>query len=131
MAHKGFKRKSFNIKAEWDIAAVCGLYKKIARASLSHWLGGECECCHDTKVVGGSACTHCDGTGLEPIQGGAIEREKVLDMVATHQRNRSSRRCAMRGQLLLHGKMMLFSGIERDGAFGLEQEWAVQIIGAK
>lgn len=82
VARKGFERKWFNIKAEWDIAAAYGLYKKIARASLAHWLGGECEFCHGTKVVAGRACTHCDGTGREPIQGGAIEREKIADMVS-------------------------------------------------
>lgn len=82
VARKGFDRKWMNIKAEWDIKAAYAMYAKIARVSLAHWLGGECECCKGTKVVAGRACTHCDGTGREPVQGGAIEREKVLDMVS-------------------------------------------------
>lgn len=31
----------------------------------------------------------------------------------------------------MHGNKMLFVGIERDGAVGFEQEWAVQVINAK
>jgi len=82
VARKGFERKWMNIKAEWDIKAAYAMYAKIARVSLAHWLGGECECCHGTKIVESRACTHCGGTGREPVQGGAIEREKVLDMVS-------------------------------------------------
>lgn len=82
VARKGFDRKWMNIKAEWDIKAAYAMYAKIARVSLAHWLGGKCECCHGAKVVAGRACNHCDGTGREPVQGGAIEREKVLDMVS-------------------------------------------------
>ena len=34
--------------------------------------------------------------------------------------------------ITMHGNKMLFTGIERDGnGVGFEQEWAVQIIGAK
>jgi len=33
--------------------------------------------------------------------------------------------------ITMHGNKMLFSGIERDGAVGFEQEWAVQVIDAK
>ena len=82
VARKGFERKWMNIKAEWDIKAAYSMYAKIARVSLAHWLGGECECCHGTKIVESRACRHCDGTGREPVLGGAIEREKVLDMVS-------------------------------------------------
>ena len=33
--------------------------------------------------------------------------------------------------ITMHGNKMLFVGIERDGAVGFEQEWAVQVIDAK
>jgi hypothetical protein len=82
VARKGFDRKWMNIKAEWDIKAAYAMYAKIARVSLAHWLGGECQCCNGTKIVESRACSHCNGSGREPVQGGAIEREKVLDMVS-------------------------------------------------
>jgi len=82
VARKGFDRKWINIKYEWDITAAYAMYAKIARVSLAHWLGGECQCCHGTKIVESRACTHCNGTGRELVQGGALEREKVLDMVS-------------------------------------------------
>jgi len=82
VARKGFDRKWMNIKAEWDIKAAYAMYAKIARVSLAHWLGGECECCQGTKIFDHRACVHCGGTGRAPVQGGAIEREKVLDMVS-------------------------------------------------
>lgn len=82
VAHKGFDRKWMNIKAEWDIKAAYAMYAKIARVSLAHWLGGECAVCNGTKITQSRACTHCAGTGREPIQGGAVEKEKVADMVS-------------------------------------------------
>jgi len=82
VARKGFDRKWMNIKHEWDIKAAYAMYAKIARASLAHWLGGECQCCHGTKIVESRACTRCNGSGREPVQGGAIERERVLDMIS-------------------------------------------------
>ncbi|WP_314435907.1 hypothetical protein [Massilia timonae] len=82
VAHKGFDRKWMNIKAEWDIKAAYAMYAKIARVSLAHWLGGECSCCNGTKIVESRACIHCNGTGREPVLGGALEREKVLDMIS-------------------------------------------------
>jgi hypothetical protein len=82
VAHKGFERKWMNIKAEWDIKAAYAMYAKIARVSLAHWLGGECAVCNGTKITASRACTHCTGTGREPIQGGAVEKEKVADMVS-------------------------------------------------
>lgn len=34
--------------------------------------------------------------------------------------------------ITMHGNKMLFAGIERDGnGVGFEQEWAVQVVGAK
>jgi hypothetical protein len=82
VANKGFDRCWMKIKHEWDIKAAYAMYAKIAWVSLAHWLGGECDQCHGTKVCEGRACTHCHGTGKEPIQGGALEREYVADMVS-------------------------------------------------
>ena len=82
VARKGFDRKWLVIQAEWDIKAAYGRYAKIARMSLAHWLGGECGTCNGTKMVERRTCTHCTGTGREPIQGGALEREKIADMVS-------------------------------------------------
>lgn len=80
---KGMDRKWFKIKHEWDIPAAHGIYRKIALHSLAHWLGGECGQCNGTKISAGRACTHCTATpGREPIQGGALERERIADMVS-------------------------------------------------
>jgi DnaJ-class molecular chaperone len=79
---RGLARQWLKIKHEWDIKAAHSMYAKIARVSLAHWLAGQCEECHGTKIAHARACTHCSGTGLEPIQGGAVEREKVADMVS-------------------------------------------------
>jgi len=83
VSKKGFDRKWINIKHEWDIGAAYGIYKKIALHSLAHWLGGECSQCNGTKINAGRACAHCAATpGREPIQGGALERERIADMVS-------------------------------------------------
>lgn len=82
VAEKGFARGWLKIKHEWDIKAAYAMYAKIARMSLAHWLAGECDVCHGTKVHESRACTHCHGTGKEPIQGGAVERELIADMVS-------------------------------------------------
>src|SRR6516225_653504 len=47
---KGRTRGWIKIKHEWDIAAAHAMYRKIALHSLAHWLGGECETCHGTKM---------------------------------------------------------------------------------
>jgi len=82
VTEKGLARQWLKIKAEWDVKAAHGMYAKIARVSLAHWLGGECECCDGTKISAGRACTHCAGTGREPIRGGAMEVERIKDMIS-------------------------------------------------
>ena len=82
VVQKGKDREWFKIKNEWDIKAAHGIYEKIARVSLAHWLQGECEVCNGTKIAAGRACSHCAGTGREPIAGGALEVERVKDMVS-------------------------------------------------
>jgi hypothetical protein len=75
-------RQWLKIKHEWDIKAAHGIYEKIARVSLAHWLQGECEICSGKKTAAGRACSHCAGTGLEPIAGGALEVERIKDMIS-------------------------------------------------
>lgn len=82
VTRKGLDRGWMKIKAEWDIKAAHGMYAKIARMSLAHWLGGECQVCHGTKYIESRSCSHCSGTGLEPIAGGALEVERTKDMVS-------------------------------------------------
>lgn len=82
VARKGFERKWIGIKHTWDIGAAYAMYAKIARVSLAHWLGGECSYCNGTKIVERHACTHCAGTGREPVQGGAMEVERIKDMIS-------------------------------------------------
>jgi hypothetical protein len=79
---KGRDRKWIKIVNPWDINALHGICKKIALHSLAHWLGGECEVCHGTKIASGRACTHCDGTGKEPVKGCALEIERIKDMIS-------------------------------------------------
>lgn len=82
VAKKGFDRGWMKIKFEWDIKAAYAIYAKIARVSLAHWLAGQCVECNGTKIHDGRACTHCAGTGLEPVQGGTLEVERIKDMVS-------------------------------------------------
>jgi hypothetical protein len=82
VTQKGLDRKWLKIVHEWDIKAAYGIYEKIARVSLAHWLAGECEVCHGTKIAFSRACACCAGTGREPIQGGTLERERIADMVS-------------------------------------------------
>jgi DnaJ-class molecular chaperone len=79
---KGTDRKWIKIVNPWDIDALHGICKKIARVSLAHWLAGECEVCHGTTVTSGRSCSHCGGTGREPVQGGALEIDRVKDMIS-------------------------------------------------
>lgn len=82
VTRKGLDRAWMKIKHEWDINAAHKMYEKIARVSLAHWLAGECEVCHGTKIAFSRACTCCAGTGREPIEGGVVEHQKVADMIS-------------------------------------------------
>lgn len=82
VVQKGFDRGWMNIKAEWDIGAAYAMYKKIAVLSLAHWLAGECDACNGTKIVNSRACTHCGGSGREPVTGGWLEVERTKDMLS-------------------------------------------------
>jgi hypothetical protein len=82
VVRKGAERKWINVVHPWDINALHGICRKIARVSLAHWLAGGCSICKGTKVNVDRACTHCAGTGQEPISGHKLEVERTLDMVS-------------------------------------------------
>jgi hypothetical protein len=80
---KGEDRKWLKIVHPWDVNALHGICRKIARQSLAHWLDGQCAGCRGTKITAGRACVRCaDTPGREPVQGGALEREYVMDMIS-------------------------------------------------
>lgn len=82
VTQKGLDRQWLKIRHEWDVKAAHGMYEKIARVSLAHWLAGECETCNGTTTVGGCACTRCAATpGREPVRGGSLEVERIKDMI--------------------------------------------------
>lgn len=82
VVEKGLARGWLKIRAEWDIAAAHAMYKKIAARSLAHWLGGECETCHGTKLHQHRSCNPCGGTGRAPVDGGRLEVERIKDMIS-------------------------------------------------
>lgn len=82
VTQKGADRGWLKIKHAWDITAARAMYAKIARVSLAHWLGGECEVCNGTRIANSRACTHCDGDGREPVKGGALEVKYTKDMIS-------------------------------------------------
>lgn len=60
------------------------MYKRVANASLAHFLDGKCVACHGAKVgPDRRTCTICAGTGDAKITGMSdFERNRVLDMVS-------------------------------------------------
>lgn len=60
------------------------LYKRVAEASLAHYLDGKCPTCHGSKVSEDRrVCAPCMGTGEVMIMGvSGWERNLILDMVS-------------------------------------------------
>lgn len=86
VADKGRSRGWVTIRAEWDIAAAHALYRRIAEASLAHWLDGNCGPCGGTGLGPMRlSCKCCDGTGREKIEAGRFESDKIADMVSELQ----------------------------------------------
>jgi hypothetical protein len=79
---RGRARGWMKIKSEWDVAAAHAMYRKIALHSLAHWLGGECDVCHGTKMHNHRVCAACGGSGRASIEGGRLEVECIKDMVS-------------------------------------------------
>lgn len=89
------------VKTE-DVAIAHILYRRVAEASLAHWLDGNCKTCSGTGVLallGHRACSACKGSGSSEITGmREYEKKLALDMVSeltalydSHARRASSR----------------------------------------
>lgn len=86
VAEKGRSRGWVTIRAEWDISAAHALYRRVAEASLAHWLDGNCEPCGGTGIASMRlACKCCGGTGRAQIVGGRFESDRIADMVSELQ----------------------------------------------
>lgn len=85
VTEKGKARRWVKINSERDIFTAHALYKRVAHASLAHWLDGRCKGCNGTGVSLKSlrGCVTCFGTGkAEVVCPGAFERERIKDMVS-------------------------------------------------
>ena len=73
------------VKTE-DVAIAHGLYKRVAEASLAHWLDGHCKVCAGTGVTSllcNRKCTSCAGSGAAEISHlCGYEKKIALDMVS-------------------------------------------------
>lgn len=69
-----------------DILIAYPLYKRVAEASLAHWLDSHCKKCSGTGVtalLGNRQCSACKGSGISEISGmREYEKRLVLDMVS-------------------------------------------------
>lgn len=68
----------------WDQEAAQALYRRVAHASLAHWLEDKCEACRGTDVTTNRQfCVPCKGSGKATVQcAGGFERERIIDMVS-------------------------------------------------
>ena len=73
------------VKTE-DVAIAHILYKRVAQASMAHWLDGRCKVCSGTGVTAlweRRMCSACKGTGAADITGmREYEKKLALDMVS-------------------------------------------------
>lgn len=69
-----------------DIQIAHGLYKRVAEASLAHWLDSNCKACSGTGLMalfGNRVCTTCKGSRTADITGmREYEKKLTLDMVS-------------------------------------------------
>ncbi|MEC5161843.1 DnaJ-class molecular chaperone [Janthinobacterium sp. CG_23.3] len=81
----GRTRRWAKANTAWDIQAANTLYRRVAEASLAHWLDGKCKRCGGTGIAPPSrrvACAACQGSGDAPVScPGSFEREKIKEMV--------------------------------------------------
>lgn len=85
VTEKGKARQWVKINSERDIFTAHALYKRVAHASLAHWLDGHCRCCNGTGVSLKSlrACVTCVGSGKAEVScSGGFERELIKDMIS-------------------------------------------------
>jgi hypothetical protein len=80
---RGRARQWLPIRAEWDIPAAEALYKRVAHASLAHWIDPNCMACHGAKQTPDRRiCETCKGSGQAALPAGGLERERTLDMIS-------------------------------------------------
>ena len=89
VTHKGKARRWVKAHTAWDAQAANTLYRRVAEASLAHWLDSKCQICHGTGVVAADTlgapaiCKGCQGSGEAPITcSGGFELERIKDMVS-------------------------------------------------
>lgn len=83
VAERGQSRGWVTIRGEWDILAAVTLYRRVAHASLAHWMDSRCEPCNGAGVMETRrTCTCCAGSGRSAIDAGRFETDKILDMVS-------------------------------------------------
>ena len=89
VTHKGRARCWVKANTAWDAQAANTLYRRVAEASLAHWLDSKCKVCHGTGVVASATagaplvCKGCQGSGEAPITcSGGFELERIKDMVS-------------------------------------------------
>ena len=89
VTHKGRARRWVKANTAWDAQAANTLYRRVAEASLAHWLDSKCKVCHGTGVVASATagaplvCKGCQGSGEAPITcSGGFELERIKDMVS-------------------------------------------------
>lgn len=85
VTEKGKARRWVSINSERDIFTAHALYKRVAHASLAHWLDGHCKCCNGAGVSMKSlrGCTACAGSGEAEVScAGGFERERIKDMIS-------------------------------------------------
>ena len=89
VTQKGKARRWVKAHTAWDAQAANTLYRRVAEASLAHWLDSKCKACHGTGVVASATpgaplvCKGCQGSGEAPITcSGGFELERIKDMVS-------------------------------------------------
>jgi hypothetical protein len=85
VSEKGAARKWIKTEDIPNIGQIAAaLYRRVAEASLSHYLDGKCVECHGSKVsIERRVCGTCKGTGeadLPPMR--AYEAKLTMDMVS-------------------------------------------------
>jgi hypothetical protein len=83
VAEKGRSRGWMKTSTPWDIEAAHVLYRRVAQASLAHWMDGRCQECHGAaQTVDRRTCPCCKGSGKAEIDAGRFEKDRILDMVS-------------------------------------------------
>ncbi len=89
VTRKGKARRWVKAHTAWDAQAANTLYRRVAEASLAHWLDSKCQVCHGTGVVAADTlgapaiCKGCQGSGEASITcSGGFELERIKDMVS-------------------------------------------------